>query len=258
MAEDSLVHQTVTRQMLAALGHRADVVADGRAAVDAVEQGDYDVVLMDLQMPGTGGLEATASILARVPAARRPRIFALTASSRPEDHRACVRAGMSGVLVKPMRAADLARTLRGVAGPVAAPGVGAAPDVEPMAALDLAVFAQVTTDMGAQSPSRQQELIEAYLEQGDGWIVDLATAAAEGDARTVRAVAHSLGSTSALLGALPLARLLSEAGRLAKIEGAGLAEAAAAVSSEYRRVAAVLHEQSTRLAGRTARTGGEP
>jgi len=257
VVEDSPVQQLVAQQMVGALGHSADVVADGRAAVRAVDQRDYDVVLMDLEMPGMGGLEATATILARVPDTRRPRILAMTAHSRPEDRRACIRAGMSAVLAKPLRAADLARTLGVVAGSTAVRLDGTAPAAEPAAALDLAVFSQLTMDMGAQSPKPQRDLIDAYLGQAGGSVVELAGAAAQGDTRTVRAIAHQMGSTSALLGALTLASLLDEAGRLARSEEPGLPEAGAAVSLEYQRVAAVLEQHRTSLTERIAREGGE-
>ncbi len=111
LAEDNEVNQKVALGMLRKLGHVVTVAADGRQALQAVERADYDVVLMDIHMPTMDGLDATRAIRAGIPAPRQPRIVAMTASSLPEDQQACVDAGMDGYLLKPVRMADLARTL---------------------------------------------------------------------------------------------------------------------------------------------------
>jgi PAS domain S-box-containing protein len=110
LVEDNLVNQRVGELMLRKLGHRVDVVSDGRAAVAAVARTRYDVVLMDIQMPLMDGLEATRHIRAEIPAARQPFIVALTASTLDGDKEACCAAGMESYLSKPVRASEL-RTL---------------------------------------------------------------------------------------------------------------------------------------------------
>jgi CheY-like chemotaxis protein len=114
LAEDNLVNQMVSTAMLRGLGHTVDVAADGRAALRAVQSTDYDVVFMDLHMPEMDGVEATRAIRALLPAQRQPHIVAMTASSLPEEHRACLLAGMNGLLLKPVRAAALTQTLQDV------------------------------------------------------------------------------------------------------------------------------------------------
>jgi CheY-like chemotaxis protein len=112
LAEDNPVNQRVAQLMLRDLGHEVDVVANGAAAVKAVEQHDYDVVLMDVQMPVMDGLEATRQIRTGVPRGRQPHIVALTASALVEDREACADAGMEAYLTKPIRKGDLQAMLQ--------------------------------------------------------------------------------------------------------------------------------------------------
>ncbi|KAA0585543.1 response regulator (plasmid) [Azospirillum oryzae] len=95
----------INRELLAALfrdsGYAIDLVADGAAAVEAVEAGDYDLVLMDVQMPGMDGLEASRTIRAMPPPRGDLPILALTAGSSEEERRDCREAGMNGHVGKP-------------------------------------------------------------------------------------------------------------------------------------------------------------
>ena len=103
VAEDNLVNQKIALLMLERLGYRADLVANGREAVDAVRQVPYDVVLMDLQMPELDGLDATRQILSEHADGRRPRIVALTANAFEDDRLECLAAGMADHLSKPLQ-----------------------------------------------------------------------------------------------------------------------------------------------------------
>jgi CheY-like chemotaxis protein len=88
------------------MGLRADVVGDGRAAVEALEAAEYDIVLMDVQMPEMDGLEATRSIRRRWPD-RTVRIVGLTANAMAGDREACLAAGMDDYVSKPIRPEQL-------------------------------------------------------------------------------------------------------------------------------------------------------
>ena len=96
---------SINRELLAALfrdsGYRIDLVIDGAAAVEAVKAGDYDLVLMDVQMPGMDGLEACRAIRAMPPPRGDLPILALTAGSSEEERRQCREAGMNGHIGKP-------------------------------------------------------------------------------------------------------------------------------------------------------------
>ncbi len=104
LAEDNPVNQLVAQEILDHLGYRTDLAEDGDQALSAFQNTAYDLVLMDCQMPGTDGLEATRKIRdyerAQDPGRRVP-ILALTAGALPNQRRQCLEAGMDGFLSKP-------------------------------------------------------------------------------------------------------------------------------------------------------------
>jgi GAF domain-containing protein/CheY-like chemotaxis protein len=110
LAEDNAVNQKLALRLLQNMGYSADVAGDGARAVEAVEGGSYDVVLMDVQMPELDGLEATRRIRARWPE-RRLHIIAMTANAMAGDRDACLAAGMNDYISKPIDPAMLAEAL---------------------------------------------------------------------------------------------------------------------------------------------------
>jgi signal transduction histidine kinase/CheY-like chemotaxis protein len=111
LAEDNPINQKVASHMLQRLGYQADVVSNGKEAVDAVRAKDYNVVLMDVHMPEMDGLEATTMIRSERRRSRRPYIIALTAAAMPEDEEKCMAAGMDDFITKPVRIPDLINVL---------------------------------------------------------------------------------------------------------------------------------------------------
>jgi CheY-like chemotaxis protein/signal transduction histidine kinase len=114
VAEDNLVSQSVLQLQLRKLGCRCRIVGDGRAAVEAVQAGGYDVVIMDCEMPELDGFEATRHIRAweRSRAGQSPvPIIALTANAMLGDREACLAAGMNDYLSKPAGIPDLVEVL---------------------------------------------------------------------------------------------------------------------------------------------------
>ena len=113
LAEDNPINQKLAVTLLAREGHRVSVVDDGEAAVQAVAQGHFDLVLMDMQMPRMSGLEATRQIRADEAARLEPRIpiMALTANAYDEDRDACLAAGMDAFISKPIRRDTLIATI---------------------------------------------------------------------------------------------------------------------------------------------------
>jgi CheY-like chemotaxis protein len=111
LAEDNLVNQKLALRLLAQMGYRADVAANGLEAIQALERQPYDVILMDVQMPELDGLEATQQICARWPVERRPRIIAMTANAMQGDRENCLAAGMDDYVSKPIRVDELVQAL---------------------------------------------------------------------------------------------------------------------------------------------------
>jgi signal transduction histidine kinase/CheY-like chemotaxis protein len=103
VAEDNGTNRLVLTHRLEQLGHRVDAVSDGREALEAVQERPYDLIVMDMMMPGMDGLEATRAIRALpAQAAARVPIIGLTAAAMPEDEAACLAAGMTGYERKPI------------------------------------------------------------------------------------------------------------------------------------------------------------
>ncbi len=120
IAEDNEINALLARALITRLGHRPLVVADGAAAFAAwraarADGAPYDLVLMDVHMPASDGIEATRRIRAAEADGPRTPIIALTADALSEDRDACLEAGMDGFLTKPLdreRLADILTTLR--------------------------------------------------------------------------------------------------------------------------------------------------
>lgn len=119
VAEDNRINQQVIIRLLKKIGYEADLVGNGKEAVERVRSDNYNLILMDLEMPEMDGLTATQRINEEWshnhPAGRpyhlRPWIVALTAYATEEDRERCREAGMNGYLTKPIRLPELERTL---------------------------------------------------------------------------------------------------------------------------------------------------
>jgi PAS domain S-box-containing protein len=122
IAEDYVVNQKLALRLLAQMGYRADVAANGLETIEALERQPYDVVLMDVQMPEMDGLEATRRISARWPAGERPRIIAMTANAMQGDREMCLAAGMDDYVSKPIRVDELTQALSRCRPLVSGPG----------------------------------------------------------------------------------------------------------------------------------------
>ena len=114
VAEDNPINQKVVLRMLARCGHDADLATNGAGAVSKIGEREYDVVLMDVQMPEMDGFEATRRIRDRC-GARQPRIVAMTANATGCDRERCLAAGMDDYITKPLSLDDLRAVLGGVA-----------------------------------------------------------------------------------------------------------------------------------------------
>jgi CheY-like chemotaxis protein len=115
LVEDNVVNQKVAMRLLERMGHRVDKVGDGRQAVAAVQVVEYDLVLMDCQMPVMDGYAATQAIRG-LECGRNLPIIAMTAHAMPEDRRRCLDAGMDDYLAKPISTDQLYDCLESLGG----------------------------------------------------------------------------------------------------------------------------------------------
>ncbi|MEO0755410.1 MAG: CHASE2 domain-containing protein [Cyanobacteria bacterium J06648_16] len=111
IAEDNPVNQRVAQHLLELLGYESDVVSNGHEVLESLHQQVYDVVLMDMRMPGMDGIEATRRIRNLGRRVSQPWIVAMTANAISEDRQRCLSAGMNDYLSKPIRRETLSQVL---------------------------------------------------------------------------------------------------------------------------------------------------
>jgi signal transduction histidine kinase/DNA-binding response OmpR family regulator/HPt (histidine-containing phosphotransfer) domain-containing protein len=123
VVEDHPVNQMLARELLERWGHSVTIAGNGAIALEALAERTFDLVLMDMQMPVMGGIEATRRIREREAAAgsRRVPIVAMTANAMPSDRDACLEAGMDGYVSKPIGIDDLYQAILAHTGGVSLP-----------------------------------------------------------------------------------------------------------------------------------------
>jgi CheY-like chemotaxis protein len=110
LAEDEPINQEVSRELLEELGLQVDLAENGIVAVDMAKQTNYSLILMDIQMPGMNGLQATQAIRA-LPGRQHTPILAMTANAFDEDRQRCIAVGMNDHIAKPVDPEVLFETL---------------------------------------------------------------------------------------------------------------------------------------------------
>jgi hypothetical protein len=110
LAEDNMVNQKVASKMLSKLGYAPVVVCNGQEAIDSMHDGEFDLVLMDVQMPEVDGIAATRCIRA-MKDIQQPVVIALTANAMQSDQDACLAAGMDDFMAKPITLESLSEKL---------------------------------------------------------------------------------------------------------------------------------------------------
>ena len=218
VAEDHPVNQVVARQILERLGHRVVVAANGHAALAALEQsgsGTFDLVMMDVQMPVMGGLEATAAIrhAERVSGTHLP-IVALTAHAIPGDRERYLRAGMDAYVTKPINGVELTRVIDQLVPPAAESGVVPAA-VASSAAGRPAFDERVVRARLGDNAQLFEKVARLFLEDCPARMRAMRRAIDAGDGEALREPAHALQGAAANFAA---ARVV-EAARQLELQG---------------------------------------
>lgn len=239
LVEDSVFNQRVTQKQLKKLGFSADLASDGLEALAALQRVEYDIVIMDCQMPEMDGYETTWQIRDRemeqakhYGSKSKVYIIALTANTEPTDRDKCLSVGMNDYIGKPVQLAELEVALqRALRNPLtAADG--------PIDPLVIAGLRQLRTP---EEPDPVVELINLFLNDAPAQFRTLESAITRGNMAATLTAASSLKGNAGNLGARRLASLLTE------IEGharaGGLSDAVPVLEQakdEYARVQSAL------------------
>ena len=217
MAEDNAVNQAVAVRFLFKLGHDSTVVNNGREAVEAVLDGQYDLVLMDVQMPLMDGLEATAAIReweakngGHIP------IVAMTAHAMAGDRERCLDAGMDEYVTKPVERQRLSDAICAVMNQKRPEGAARRTEDKTVDLHQMLVMFDGDEDLLA-------EVAGLFLDLYPKQLKEIGTAIASGDARTLERTAHSLRGAAANFGATDVASCalrLEQMGRESQLQEA--------------------------------------
>jgi two-component system sensor histidine kinase RpfC len=222
VADDNDINQLVLTKILNKAGHETEAVSNGEDALEALDRTAFDLVLMDLNMPVMGGIEATKLYRFESLGQRRVPILAMTADATPGVAQRCIDAGMDGCITKP---ADPVRLLELIQELVAsernletrldksadamlvddsATARNFIPDPDRLAVLDEHALRDLEALGGGSFVS---ELIDHFVEDAEELTADIAVALRNGDTQAFRMQAHALRSAAVNLGAQRLVGL---------------------------------------------------
>jgi two-component system sensor histidine kinase/response regulator len=215
LAEDNPINQAVALDMLDSFGLTADIAHNGQEALILAENRPYHLILMDMQMPVMGGLEATREIR-RLPGYEAVPIIALTANAFESDRQACLAVGMSDFLGKPVVPDSLQRTLRQWLNESTVQSPNEAMELDQtlanscgIADADLPEIPGVNLKMGLEQMSGKRStllrLLGKLIETHGQDVETIRNKLAAGDLEGICRVAHSLKGSAGMLGAEAIA-----------------------------------------------------
>jgi two-component system sensor histidine kinase RpfC len=223
VAEDNPINRKVTSKILERAGHKVHLVENGDQALDALEERRFDIVLMDVNMPGTSGIDVVK--LYRFAHMNEPRlpIVALTADATTETRKICEAAGMDGYITKPVEAERLLGAIDALMPPVEseepaeeAPARALVTDISSHPRFhvetDPVVDERALAGLERLDPDSSfvAEVINDFINDSEQLLESMVAAVAAGRVREVRDCAHAFRSSAANVGAMRIHRLCSD------------------------------------------------
>jgi PAS domain S-box-containing protein len=217
LVEDNPINQKTAAAILRKAGFMVDVADNGLRALDAVDRGSYDIILMDIQMPEMDGYETTAAIRKREGADRRSAIIAMTAHVMKGDRERCLEAGMDDYLAKPINPDEVFAVIERWAGPKLEGRdgrVSAAAD-EGEKASDRTLHEQPVDIVDAMDRFDNErgffrEMLEQFMILLPGQVREIEDAVSADDAETVQKTAHNIKGSAGTLSARRLYSIVLE------------------------------------------------
>lgn len=250
VVEDEVVNRDVVCQILTYFGHQVSAVDSGPAALSAVRDVHYDIVVMDCRMHDMDGLETTRRLRAGEagPGGISIPIIALTAQAFAVDRDACLAVGMNDFLTKPVDIDHLALAIErwgrhprhgeraSPAQAAAESGAhGAAPTV-----FDPSVLAALPMVADGSQPDYGRIVLDLYFKSLPAQLNSIQHAASSGDTQTVQRTAHSLKSSSAAVGAMAMAACAGDAEVQLRRGNHDMSHLPSRFDKEYERLCAML------------------
>ena len=241
LCDDNVVNQKVSMRVLQQLGYKSDLSSNGLDALELLKSHHYDLIFMDVQMPGLDGLETTRVIRRRqqhqtdlADPASPIVIVAMTANAMSGDRERCLSAGMDDYLAKPVRPEDIRKIIErwGARVHPDAPDIAhrVAPPPEAQVLMDAAPSPAPTdfspaagppvemdrlNEFASGDPGNLRELVDLYYQQTDSQMEKLEEAIRNAQAPEIKRIAHSCAGSSATCGMLRIAGFFRELERAA-------------------------------------------
>ena len=240
LVEDNAVNRKLATRILEKLGHRVHEAHDGAIAVAMTANHDYDVILMDMQMPVMDGIEATQAIRARETGGRHLPIIALTANAMSGDRERCIDAGMDDYVSKPIEAAALVAALQRVTAAAQPQNVAPTSDTNSTALPQTESPAYNRAEALTRAADDEEllaEIIDIFLAETPALVEQIGSYLESGDCDRAFRAAHTVKGSSSNLSA----DAVTEAARAVELPArAGNAAAALAAYPALQKAAAEL------------------
>lgn len=201
VAEDNTVNQRVIVGILERAGHKVRVVSDGEQALDVLENERFDVVIMDLNMPELGGLDAARAYRFMDPEAAHVPIIMLSADVTSETRKECEEAGIDAFLSKPVEARRLLDTIASLIAKRASDQAAALVDADDSPAVVINPAALAELELIGSGSTFMPELINGFIQDGEALLRQMEVAVTAKQYDTLKDLVHAMKGSAVTLGA---------------------------------------------------------